>query len=90
MCGEAADSPETIQKAAELRPDVILLDVSMPGIDGLHTTRLLRGKLPDVKVLIITQHDPKQIVESALEAGASGCVDKARLAIDLLTAIRGL
>lgn len=90
VCGEAADSVGAIQKAAELNPDLILLDVSMPGTNGLETARLLKKKLPAVKILIITQHDPKQMLPASLEAGASGCVDKARLAIDLLPTIRNL
>jgi two-component system, NarL family, response regulator NreC len=90
VCGEASDSAETIQEAIELRPDVILLDVSMPGQNGLETAAVLRQKIPAVKILIITQHDPKQILPSCLEVGANGCVDKARLSCDLLPAIRGV
>ena len=90
ICGEASDSTEVIQKATELSPDLILLDVSMPGTDGLQAAGLLKEKLPVVKILIISQHDAKQMLPRALEAGAVGCVDKARLAIDLLPTIRGL
>lgn len=90
VCGEAADSAESIQKAIELRPDVILLDVSMPGQNGLETASILRQKLPRVKILIITQHDAKQMLPHSLEIGANGCIDKARLGSDLLPAIRSL
>ena len=62
----------------------------MPGINGLETTRVLKQKFPEIKILIITQHDSKQMLPRALELGAIGCVDKARLALDLLPAIRAL
>ena len=90
LCGEASNSQEAIEKTSELRPDLVLLDVSMPGGNGLETTRVLRQRFPQTKVLIVTQHDPKQMLARSLELGASGCVDKARLGIDLLPAIRDL
>jgi DNA-binding NarL/FixJ family response regulator len=90
LCGEASNSREAIDKTSELQPDLVLLDVSMPGGNGLDTTRVLRQRFPQTKVLIITQHDPKQMLARSLELGASGCVDKARLGIDLLPTIRAL
>ena len=90
VCGEASDSAEAIEKATELQPDMILLDISMPGGNGLETARLLKQKFPETKILIVSQHDAKQLLPRSLEVGASGCVDKARLAIDLLPTIRGL
>lgn len=90
VCGEASDSAEAIQKASDLHPDLVLLDVSMPGTSGLETARLLKQKYPQLKILIISQHDPDQVLPRALEAGANGCVDKARLVTDLLPAILAL
>src|ERR1700733_2508928 len=90
VCGEASNSTEAIAKINELHPDLVLLDVSMPGTNGLETTRLLKQHSPQTKILIVTQHDPKYMLPHSLEMGASGCVDKARLAIDLLPAIRAL
>ncbi len=90
ICGEASDSCDVIQKAYELRPDVILLDVSMPGGNGLQVASILKKRLPDLKILIVSQHDPRQILTRSLEAGAAGCIDKSRLATDLLPAIRDL
>jgi DNA-binding NarL/FixJ family response regulator len=90
LCGEASNSQEAIQKTSELHPDLILLDVSMPGGNGLETTRVLKQRFPQTIILIITQYDPRQLLERALELGASGCVDKARLALDLLPAIRAV
>ena len=67
ICGEAADSNETLQKVDELRPDLILLDVSMPGMNGLDTAQLLRQNLPALKILIISQHDPHQLLPRSPE-----------------------
>ena len=69
-------------------PEIILLDMSMPGIDGLEITRWLKQRHPDSKALIISQHDPHYLRPLALEAGAVECIDKATLASDLLPAIR--
>jgi len=88
VCGEATNSDEVLNQAETLRPELILLDVSMPGIDGLEITRRLKHRLPDTQVIIISQHDPHQLRPLALEAGAAECIDKARLATDLLPAIR--
>lgn len=90
VCGEASDSANAVQKAAELQPDMILLDISMPGANGLETARVLKQMVPDTKILIVSQHDPKLMLSHSIEAGASGCIDKARLAIDLVPTIRGL
>jgi len=88
VCGEAADAAQAMEKARELQPDLILLDISMPGANGLETARALRQELPQAKILIVSQHDSKHMLPSSLEAGAQGCIDKARLAIDLLPTIR--
>ena len=87
ICGEAKDGSEAIQKAAECVPDLILLDISMPGLNGLEVARRLSRELPAAKILVMSQHDPIHLLPRALEAGADGCIDKARLAVDLLTAI---
>jgi DNA-binding NarL/FixJ family response regulator len=90
VCGEAPDSAGAIQQAGELHPDTMLLDISMPGLNGLETARILKQKFPEIKILLISQHDPEQVRSRALEVGASGCVDKARLGTDLLPALKGL
>ena len=90
VCGESSNSAETLLKADELRPDLILLDVSMPGMNGLDAARLLNEKHPALKILIISQHDAHQLLPRALEAGAHGCIDKARIATDLLPTLRSL
>jgi two-component system, NarL family, response regulator NreC len=90
VCGEASDSADAIRKATELRPNLILLDISMPGTSGLEVARILKQKLPHTKILIISQHDPQQMLPRSLEAGADGAIDKARLGSDLLPAIKKL
>src|ERR1700694_2997711 len=90
VCGEAADSAEALRKAQELLPDLILLDVSMPDMNGLEAARLLRGMLPEVKIIIISQHDQAHVLPSAINAGACACVDKSFLNTSLLPTIRNI
>ncbi len=90
VCGEARDGAEALQKARELLPDLILLDVSMPGMNGLEAARLLRQELPEVKILVISQHDPIHLLPSVVDAGGDACVDKGRLGTDLVASIKGI
>jgi DNA-binding NarL/FixJ family response regulator len=87
ICGEAEDGAEAIRKAAELLPDLILLDVSMPGLNGLEAARRVHEEVPAAKIIIMSQHDPAVLLPRALEAGAHGCVDKSRLTDDLFRTI---
>jgi DNA-binding NarL/FixJ family response regulator len=61
ICGEASNAGETLTKANELRPDIVLLDVSMPGGNGLETARRLRQEIPGIKILMMSQHDPHRM-----------------------------
>jgi two-component system invasion response regulator UvrY len=90
VCGEAGDCPETLQKARELLPDLVLLDISMPGKSGLETARLLRQELPKIKIIIMSQHDPIRLSTRAIEAGAQACVEKSRLGSELLVTIESI
>src|ERR1700684_1224270 len=87
VCGEAADGAEGLLKAAELRPNVILLDVSLPDKSGLEIVPDLRRELPQTRILVMSADDRVLILPRAHQAGADGCVDKARLATDLLPAL---
>jgi two-component system response regulator NreC len=87
VCGEARDGMEAIRKARELLPDLILLDISMPGLNGLEAARLLRQEIADTKILLMSQYDPLPLLPGAIQAGANGCVDKSRLGTDLLSSI---
>lgn len=90
VCGEAKDGAEAVQKATDIRPDLILLDVSMPGLNGLDVARLLREIVPAAKILMMSQHDPGILLPRAIEAGAQGCVDKSRLSTELLPTIASI
>ena len=90
VCGEAEDALQAFEKTCELRPDLILLDISMPGGNGLDTARKIREKVPEVKILMMSHYDAAQFLPTALARGADGCIDKSRLALDLIDAIKGV
>ncbi len=82
ICGEAQDGTEAIQKATEILPDLILLDISMPGLSGLEVAQVLREKVGNAKIVIMSQHDPAVLLPRAMQAGAHACIDKSRLTVD--------
>jgi signal transduction histidine kinase/DNA-binding response OmpR family regulator len=90
VCGEASDGREAVEKARELQPDIVLMDISMPRLDGLAATRILRKQAPQSTVIIVTQNDPG-IARQQMEAvHARGFVAKTTLAQDLLPLIEDL
>src|SRR5580700_10086022 len=90
VCGEASNGTEAILQARVLFPDVILLDISMPGIGGLEIASGLRHELPALKIVIVSQHDFDQLLTDTSKRFADAFVDKARLGTDLLPAITKL
>jgi DNA-binding NarL/FixJ family response regulator len=90
VCGEAGNGETALEQARELQPDLVLLDISMPGPSGLEVARMMRDELPNIKILIMSQHDAAQLMPAVLEAKADSCVDKKHLATDLVAAIRSL
>src|ERR1044071_197102 len=74
--GEAGNGQELLALLQDLHPDVILLDLKMPVMDGMEATREIRKRYPDVKILILTMHDDEQLVLHMLEAGANGYLVK--------------
>lgn len=88
VVGEAQDGAEGLARVSEFKPDVILMDIAMPGMNGLEATRLIRQQHPLTRVLILTQHEDPQYVLPLLEAGASGFVSKRALGNDLINAVR--
>jgi DNA-binding NarL/FixJ family response regulator len=89
VVGRAGDGIEGIQQALALRPDVVLMDLDMPRMDGVEATRRIVGELPGTAVVMVTGSDLAGDVARSSEAGAVGYVTKDRLANDLLAAIRG-
>ncbi len=90
VIGEAGDGREAVAQVSELTPDVILLDISMPFMDGLEATRRIRKANPNTNVLILTQHEDKEYVLSAVKAGAAGCISKKAVSSELVSAIRAI
>ena len=88
VAGEAGSGAEAIRLATELRPDVVVMDIRMPGTDGIEATRAITAAAPDVRVLILTTFDDEDNVYAALRAGASGFLVKDMALTDIITAIR--
>ncbi len=88
VVGEAEDGLATVKKVAKLQPDVVVMDIAMPLLNGLEATRQIRRDFPQVKVLILTMHDNEEYIRQVLAAGALGYVLKDAAARDLLGAIR--
>lgn len=87
VCGEADNGYEAVQKAFELKPQVIVMDINMPGMDGLEATRQIHKTIPETEVVIFTQHELVQAARAAEDAGALGCVSKSEAAQELVPAI---
>lgn len=90
VVGEAASGEEALRVAVERRPDIVLLDVSMPGVDGLEAMKLLKEKLPRTRVLILTVHEDETLLRGAIRAGASGYIVKRAVESELINAIRSI
>ena len=90
IVGEAADGEETLRLADAEAPEVILLDVSMPGMTGIEVTRHLKDLLPDVRVLILTVHEDESLLQEAMQAGAAGYIVKRAVESELIDAIRAV
>jgi DNA-binding NarL/FixJ family response regulator len=90
VCGEAKDGREAVAKAKQLHPDIVLLDVTMPELNGLEAARLIRGESPRTHILILSQHDSHSMLGKALEAGARGYVCKSEAVSGLISALENI
>src|SRR5580658_2013907 len=90
ICGDAKDGREAVEKAAQLKPDVVILDVGMPNLNGLAATRQLTQADPRCKVMVLTITGSDQVIREALHAGARGFVLKSDAARELVSAVGAL
>jgi len=90
VVGEAANGSDALKMAKELEPDVVLMDIAMPVMDGLEATRRIRREFPRIRVLALTQYDDKEYVFPVIEAGASGFISKVAASLELTSGIRSI
>jgi len=90
VVAEAENGLEALEQARKVSPDLALLDVSMPHMDGLELTREIRRALPQTEIVILTQHNSQSVLEQARKAGARGYVVKSALADDLISAVEAV
>ena len=90
VVGEAADGREAIARCRALKPDVILMDIAMPGLGGLEASLEIRKECPDTRVLVLTQYEDREYVSRFLKAGAAGYVLKKTAGAELASAIRSV
>ena len=88
VVGEARDGDEAIRLAEELQPEVILMDVTMPEVDGVEATRQIRLQFPEIKIVMLTMHADQEVLASAIRAGASGYLVKDCSTEEIASAVR--
>jgi two-component system, NarL family, response regulator NreC len=88
VIGEALEGNQAVELAASLKPDVVLMDIAMPGMDGLEATRQIKSRFPDIQILVLTMHRSDEYFFEILEAGASGYLLKGADTSDLVKAVR--
>jgi DNA-binding NarL/FixJ family response regulator len=87
VIGEASDGPEAVQKAVELKPDLILMDIGLPTLNGIEAARQIRKLAPTSRIVFLSQEPSTDVIQEALGTGACGYVVKSRAASQLLAAV---
>ena len=87
ICGEASNGVEALEKTLQLKPDVVVLDINMPGLNGLETTRLIRQQLPTAEIVVVSQYEASVMAKTAAQAGARVYVAKSQVSRELLAAV---
>lgn len=90
IVGEAEDGRETVAKVEQLRPDVVVIDITMPGLNGIEATRQIKKRFPETKILTLSIHESEEFVFQTLRAGASGYLIKKTVPEDLICAIKAV
>lgn len=90
IIGEAADGNDALAKIEKLRPDIAILDITMPGLDGLEVTRRLHAAASTAKILVLSMHESEQLVRRLLDVGCRGYVLKSDLAVSLVKAVKSV
>jgi DNA-binding NarL/FixJ family response regulator len=90
VCGEAASGPQALEAVATLKPDLIILDITMPGMSGLEAASQIARLAPATRILMFTMHESQRMESDVREAGAHGCVQKSQAARDLILAVERL
>jgi len=87
---EVSDGQEAVQKAEELKPDLVLLDIGLPSLNGIEAARQIRKLAPEAEIIFVTQESSPELVQASLSLGARGYVAKTRAATDLLAAVEAV
>lgn len=88
LCGEAENGVDAIRLTSEMKPDVVLMDVTMPGMNGIDATRIIRNASPQVRIVLLTLHESLEVLRNGFRAGATGYVLKADAEQELIKALR--
>lgn len=90
VIGVASDGEELLAKAQQLKPDLVITDISMPKVNGLKASHILAQEMPEIKVVVLTMHDNKEYIQSAINSGAKGYILKDKPAAEMIAAVRSI